>query len=82
MFDFTFLAPCPSSGLILHGNCDELVPEPAVAKLVEKLAHQRGITVDYRVIDGANHFFHDRIDEFTEHVWDYLSLRLSMRPGA
>ncbi len=82
MFDFTFLAPCPSSGLILHGNCDELVPEPAVAKLAEKLAHQRGITVDYRVIDGANHFFHDRIDEFTEHVWDYLSLRLSMRPGA
>ncbi|MEE8273080.1 MAG: alpha/beta hydrolase [Alphaproteobacteria bacterium] len=82
MFDFTFLAPCPSSGLILHGNCDELVPEPAVAKLAEKLAHQRGITVDYRVIDGANHFFHDRIDEFTEHVWDYLSLRLSMRLGA
>lgn len=82
LFDFTFLAPCPSSGMILHGNRDELVPEPAVAKLADKLAHQRHITVDYRVIDGADHFFHDHIDEFSGHVRDYLSLRLSMRRGA
>ena len=26
LFDFSFLAPCPSSGLIVHGNKDELVP--------------------------------------------------------
>ncbi|MFQ5958302.1 MAG: alpha/beta hydrolase [Alphaproteobacteria bacterium] len=82
LFDFTFLAPCPSSGMILHGNRDELVPEPAVAKLADRLAHQRHITVDYRVIDGADHFFHDHIDEFSGHVRDYLSLRLSMRRGA
>ena len=27
MFDFSFLAPCPSSGLIVHGDLDTLVPE-------------------------------------------------------
>ncbi len=82
MFDFTFLAPCPSSGLILHGERDELVPEAAVAKLADKLTHQRNITIDYRVIGGANHFFNDHIEEFSGHVRDYLSLRLSLRPGA
>ncbi len=76
MYDFTFLAPCPSSGMILHGNRDELVPEPAVAKLADKLAHQRGITIDYQVLDGANHFFVDHIDSFTQCIEDYLRKRL------
>ncbi len=73
MYDFTFLAPCPSSGLIVQGNEDELVPEPSVAKLTEKLTSQRNITIDYRVIPGANHFFHNHIDAFNAHIDDYLS---------
>lgn len=82
LFDFAFLAPCPSSGMILQGDRDELVPEPVVAKLAEKLAHQREITVDYRVIGGANHFFNDHIDAFTDHVNDYLRSRLAESPGS
>lgn len=73
MYDFSFLAPCPSSGLVLHGDCDELVPEPAVAKLVHKLSSQRDIQIDYRVIEGANHFFHDRMDELDANLDDYLA---------
>ena len=34
MLDFNFLAPCPASGQIIHGEADEIVPEPFVAKLV------------------------------------------------
>ncbi|MBL8669111.1 MAG: alpha/beta hydrolase, partial [Alphaproteobacteria bacterium] len=40
MFDFSFLAPCPSSGLIVNGDADELVPVEAVEKLAKKLASQ------------------------------------------
>src|SRR3546814_4642368 len=32
MFDFSFLAPCPSSGLILQGTADTVVTEPSVQK--------------------------------------------------
>jgi hypothetical protein len=81
-FDFTFLAPCPSSGLIIHGDRDELVPEPAVAKLVERLSTQRVITIDYSIISGANHFFHNRIDEFSQRVDDYLDSRLVGAAGS
>lgn len=71
-FDFTFLAPCPSSGLILHGDKDEFVPEPSVAKLVNKLSHQRDIRIDYRIVEGANHFFNNRSDDLARLVDDYL----------
>ncbi len=80
MFDFTFLAPCPSSGLVLHGARDELVPEPAVAKLAAKLASQRQISVEYRVIAEADHFFNNHIEVFTDHVEDYLARRLAASP--
>lgn len=73
MFDFTFLAPCPTSGLILHGDRDSVVPEPHTEKLVQKLRAQKGIEIDYRVIEGANHFFNDHVDLLTMHVHDHLN---------
>jgi alpha/beta superfamily hydrolase len=77
MFDFSFLAPCPSSGLILQGDQDDVVPEPSVAKLVEKLSAQRGIAIDYRILPGANHFFHDQMDLLSQHTDEYLQKRLA-----
>lgn len=71
-YDFTFLAPCPSSGLIVHGNADERVPEPSVAKLATKLGSQKNIRVKYRTVDGANHFFGAHLDPLTEVIDGYL----------
>jgi hypothetical protein len=67
------LAPCPSSGLILHGQKDNIVPEESVAKLVEKLKAQKGIEIDYRVVPNANHFFHEKTDEMVAHVHDHMN---------
>src|SRR5262244_950311 len=78
MYDFSFLAPCPSSGLILQGDVDDIVPQEAVNKLVQKLSNQRDIQIDYRIIEGANHFFHDRIEQLGAEVDDYLAT--VMRP--
>ena len=72
VFDFSFLAPCPSSGLIVHGTADDLVPEPSVAKLATKLASQRNIRVKYRTIEGANHFFGTHLDTLSGMVDSYL----------
>jgi hypothetical protein len=77
MHDFSFLAPCPSSGLILQGDKDEVVPEPSVKKLVDKLSSQRGIAIDYRVVAGAGHFFQDEMEELSGHVDDYLAKALA-----
>lgn len=82
IYDFGFLAPCPSSGLILHGDKDDVVPEESVKKLAEKLGKQRDIEVDYRVIKGANHFFTDRMDKLDAAVEDYVETAMApAKPG-
>lgn len=73
IYDFSFLAPCPSSGLVVHGGQDELVPEPSVAKLVQKLAHQRDLEIDYRLVPEANHFYTEHMEELNAHLDDYLA---------
>lgn len=74
-YDFAFLAPCPTSGLIVHGDVDDVVPEADTAALAKKLTQQRGIEIDYRVVPGANHFFHNKIDELTKEIDSYLDAR-------
>ncbi|MGE4218529.1 MAG: alpha/beta hydrolase [Alphaproteobacteria bacterium] len=76
MYDFSFLAPCPSSGMILAGERDELVPPESIQKLVDKLRSQRGIAIHHRVVPGANHFFFEHIDELTGEVDAYLDTAL------
>ncbi|MBV8090993.1 MAG: alpha/beta hydrolase [Alphaproteobacteria bacterium] len=84
MYDFTFLAPCPSSGLILQGDQDTVVPVESVQRLVTKLSHQRDIKIDFRKIAGADHYFADRLDAIASHVDAYLGehARLGRTPVA
>jgi alpha/beta superfamily hydrolase len=75
MFDFSFLAPCPSSGVIVHGTDDDVVPEADVLKLVEKLKTQKGITIDYQLIEGASHFYEKEMAEVDQITGDYVDRR-------
>lgn len=81
-YDFTFLAPCPSSGLIVHGTADDVVPEASVAKLAAKLGAQKNIRVKYRQVEGANHFFGSHLDPLNDVVDQYLSDSLAEAPAA
>ena len=62
LYDFSFLAPCPSSGLIVHGDKDAVVPHKDVTGLVDKLKTQKGIVIEQKVIPGANHFFDGKVE--------------------
>jgi len=76
LYDFSFLAPCPSSGLIIHGDKDRVAPPASVQKLVDKLKTQKGITIEQQIMEGANHFFEGRMDGLMEVVDAYLDKRL------
>ncbi len=82
MFDFSFLAPCPSSGLVVQGGSDQLISEPAVRKLVDKLQHQRDIVIDYRVVPEANHFFADHMEVLAQEVERYVAKHALPRAAA
>ena len=77
MYDFSFLAPCPASGIMVQGAADTVVTPSAVGKLVEKLRTQKHITIHHDEIPRANHFFEHELDEMMRSVDNYLDMRLS-----
>ncbi len=80
LYDFTFLAPCPVSGMILQGSKDEIVPKDSVMKLATRLSAQRGLHIDYRVIPEAGHFFLNETPDLITHVHQYLTAALNPVP--
>jgi alpha/beta superfamily hydrolase len=81
MYDFSFLAPCPASGLILHGQADTIVPPVEVERVVSKLRTQKGIVIDYDLVDGANHFWAEQLPAVESRVGSYLDKRLEAEPA-
>ncbi|HEY5363225.1 MAG TPA: alpha/beta hydrolase [Aestuariivirga sp.] len=77
-YDFSFLAPCPASGLFVNGGKDAVSSPESVHTLVSKLKTQKGITIEHKVMPDANHFFADRIDELGKICADYLDKRLTL----
>jgi len=79
LYDFSFLAPCPSSGLMINGSEDRVVSTEAVAGLVERLKTQKGVIIDHQVVPKANHFFENHVDELMQQIDTYLDMRLNNR---
>jgi len=75
LYDFSFLAPCPSSGLMVNGDKDRVVPSASVAELSVKTKVQKGVKIEHAVVPEANHFFQDRIDDLIKLVGTYLDRR-------
>ena len=80
MYDFSFLAPCPSSGIFLHGSADTVVPPADVEKVVAKLRTQKGIVIDYDLVEGGGHFWTENIKEVETRVGAYLDKRIAADP--
>jgi hypothetical protein len=79
LYDFSFLAPCPSSGLIIHGDKDAVAPMKDVTGLVDKLKAQKGIVIEQQIVPAANHFFDSKIDDLMVRCGEYLDRRLQTR---
>ena len=78
--DFSFLAPCPASGLIINGEHDEQVPPDSIYKLVDRLSIQKGVNVEIDIVQGANHFFADHLEPMISQVSAYLEKSLIDHP--
>jgi len=76
LYDFSFLAPCPSSGLMINGDKDRVVPSSSIGELTGKLKTQRGIKIEHEVVPGANHFFEGKMDELVTSVGRYVDTRM------
>ncbi|WP_018631815.1 alpha/beta hydrolase [Neomegalonema perideroedes] len=76
LYDFSFLAPCPASGLIVNGMNDRVAPPEDVARLVAKLRTQKGVVISHETLEGANHFYEKGMEDMLGLVKGYVGPRL------
>ena len=69
-----------SSGLMVHGGKDTVVPADSVSRLVQKLSQQRGIKIDLEVVPEADHFFTGCLDQLVAAIDGYLDRALQAVP--
>ena len=81
VYDFSFLAPCPASGLMLHGAADTVATPTEVERVVAKLRTQKGISIAYELVDNATHFWADHLPEVETRVGAYLDRRMAADHG-
>jgi hypothetical protein len=72
VYDFSFLSPCPSSGLVIYGKKDELVPQEHIKELNTRLSAQKGIKIEFQIIPDANHFFTKSSDALIKSLDKYI----------
>lgn len=82
LYDYSFLAPCPSSGLLVSGEKDRVVPSASVAELSVKTKAQKGIKLEHVIIPAANHFFEGKQEELKEIVGAYVDKQMAVIAAA
>jgi alpha/beta superfamily hydrolase len=77
LYDFSFLAPCPSSGIVLHGQNDKICAPDETRIMVERTRTQKGRKIEFEVIPEADHFFESHMESLIAAAEAYLDRRLA-----
>ncbi|NWG70062.1 MAG: alpha/beta hydrolase [Parvularculaceae bacterium] len=77
LYDFSFLAPCPSSGVVLHGELDKVCAPEETRTMVDRTRTQKGRKIEFQIVPGADHFFEQHIDAMIGQAESYLDKRLA-----
>ena len=48
VYDFSFLAPCPTSGQVIYSDNDELVSKESIIELDNRIKSQKGVEVIFQ----------------------------------
>jgi uncharacterized protein len=78
VYDFSFLAPCPTSGQVVYSQNDELVTKESIYELDNRIKSQKGVQVNFSEIKGANHFFRDKENELKKEVDKYIQEKTAL----
>ena len=78
LYDFSFLSPCPISGIIVYGKNDELVQTEHILNLKKRLSIQKNIDVKFESINNANHFFKNKEKELSVIIDRYIKDKVTI----
>lgn len=77
--DFSFLAPCPASGLIIQGGQDEFVQPLMVEMLARRLNQQRNADIDFAMIEDADHKYSGHLPDLYKISGQYVISAMQQR---
>ena len=72
VYDFSFLAPCPTSGQVIYSENDELVTKESINELDNRIKNQKGVEVIFSKIKSSNHFFKNSDKDFYQVINKYI----------
>ena len=78
VYDFSFLAPCPTSGQIIYSDNDELVSKESITELDNRIKSQKSVEVVFSKIKNSNHFFKSKEKELTTEIEKYLKEKTAL----
>ena len=78
VYDFSFLAPCPTSGQVIFSENDELVTKESIIELDNRIKSQKGVEVIFSKIKNSNHFFKNKEKELTLEIEKYLKEKTAL----
>ncbi len=78
LYDFTFLSPCPISGLLLDGKNDELVEIDSILNLKKRLSMQKNIDVKFVPVLNANHFYKGKEKDLSTSISSYIKEKMTV----
>lgn len=77
--DFSFLAPCPSSGLIIQGGQDEIVNPSMVETMARRLNQQRNAEIDFAMIEDGDHMYNNHLKDLYKVSGQYVISAMQRR---
>lgn len=77
--DFSFLAPCPASGLIIQGGQDEIVVPASVETLARRLNQQRNAEIDFAMIEDGDHMYSNHLKDLYRLSGEYVISAMQRR---
>ena len=77
--DFSFLAPCPASGLIVQGGVDEIDNPSMVENLARRLNQQRNVDIDFAMIEDGDHMYNNHLADLYKVSGQYVISAMQRR---
>lgn len=77
--DFSFLAPCPASGLIIQGGQDTIVNPHTVEVMARHLNQQRNVEIDFAMIEDGDHMYNNHLKDLYKVSGQYVISAMQRR---
>lgn len=74
LYDFSFLSPCPTAGVIFHGEEDEITPKESLVRFAYQISTQKkSYKVELKGLPQCDHSFTNQLPTLENNLREYVT---------